>query len=93
MSFRCPGGHILQGPWEGDKDHCDSCDVDGLREEVRTIRNTTLEEAAVEAEKTRIMLLTREQIADGILKDDHPVVRARKQMRAEVAKAIRGMKR
>lgn len=54
-------------------------------------RRDVLEEAAVEAEKPRIMLLTHDQIADGILSDDHPVIRARKQMRTEIAAALRGM--
>lgn len=52
-------------------------------------RAGAFEEAALEAEKPRIMLLTKESIEDGILSDEHPVIKARAQMRKEIAKALR----
>lgn len=46
------------------------------------------EEAAKEALEPRVMLLTHAQMADGILNDDHPIIRARKQMRQEIHDAF-----
>lgn len=48
-----------------------------------------IEDAALEAEKPRTMILTKENIEDGMLDDAHPVIRARAQMRSEIAAAIR----
>lgn len=59
--------------------------ADALKESIANAYN----EAAIEAEKDRIMLLTKKQIADGILDDDHLIIRARKQMRREIAAALR----
>lgn len=55
----------------------------------REARAKAFEEAAKEAEMPRLMLLTREQIEGGILSDDHLIIKARAQMRKEIAAAIR----
>ena len=47
------------------------------------------EKCAKIAEEPRIMILTKANIEDGMLDDDHPVIRARAQMREEIAAAIR----
>lgn len=60
-----------------------------LADVVEKAKASGLEEAAEEALKPRAMLLTHAQVADGILSDDHPTLRIRKQMREEIAEALR----
>ena len=53
------------------------------------VRARVWEEAATEAEKPRTMFLTKADVLDGISSDDHPVIRARAQIRKEIADDFR----
>jgi len=46
-------------------------------------------DAAERSEKERVMFLTKDNVADGMLRDDHPVIVARRMMRSEIAKELR----
>lgn len=48
------------------------------------------ERCAKIAEEPRVMFLTKDNIEDGMLDDNHPVIKARAQMRKEIAAALRG---
>lgn len=61
----------------------------GKKESLSSIRAEVWEEAALEAEKERPMFLTKENVADGMLDEYHPVIIAREVMRSEIAKALR----
>lgn len=52
------------------------------------VRAQAFEEAAIEAELPRLMILRREDIENGMLEDGHPVIKARAVMRSEIAKAL-----
>ncbi len=55
------------------------------------IRADAFDAAAFEAGKDRVMILSKENIEDGMLSDDHPVIRARKQMRNEIVSALKSL--
>lgn len=56
--------------------------------QIATARADAFEEAAAEAATERIMFLTEENIKSGMLEDSHPIIKARKQMRSEIYKAL-----
>lgn len=65
--------------------------MDQLEKIKMLVRADALDSAAFEAGKERIMILTKENIEDGMLDDQHPVIRARKQMRNEIVRALSAM--